>query len=275
MNTKIVKLFVCPYIFFILVTLFLFQGKVQGQTGARAASLANATVADNGFWAIMGNPAGLNGIQGIQGGLSIADRFLVSELRQGTFALAVPVNRAHTGFSLSRYGFGLYSENRAGIIYSGQILEKLCIGAELHYTWIVVGESKEQEHRVNCNLGMIFKANETLFLGLHTGNPVSFFQDDPTELPCIRLGAKFLPSQEWLILFEVDKTLYRPISWKAGMEISLLQQVFLRTGISVPPLSLSFGAGYINGHFTIDLASAYHYVLGFSPQLSIIYSFNK
>jgi len=275
MNTKIVKLFICPHAFFILIIIFLCRDNIHGQEGARALSLAKATVADQGFWSIMGNPAGLNGLQGIQGGLSIADHFLVSELREGTFALVVPVARSHSGFSLSRYGFGLYSENRAGIAYSGRILEKLFIGAELHYTWIVIGESREQEHLVNCNLGMIFEASESLFLGLHTGNPVSFFQEDPSELPFIRLGTKFLPSREWLILFEVNKTLYRPVSWKAGIEISLLQKVFLRTGISAPPLSLSFGAGFITGRFSIDLASAYHHILGFTPQLSIIYSLRK
>jgi hypothetical protein len=62
-------------------------------------------------------------------------------------------------------------------------------------------------------------------------------------------------------------------SLKLGLEYRIIDEVYVRGGLSSNPGQYTFGFGINLNRFTIDFASSVHNVLGFSPQFSAVYNF--
>lgn len=56
---------------------------------------------------------------------------------------------------------------------------------------------------------------------------------------------------------------------RCGMEYSYNRCAFVRAGLCSNPLTLTFGVGYRQRHYHIDLATEVHSFLGLSPQISL------
>ena len=278
MNTKKSILFSKLICFFIFKLVLFYSAATNGQAGARSKALAESTVADYGFWAIGGNPAGLSTQNILEAGVAIENRFLIKELQGTELAVAYGGKLGSIAASLSRFGFSLYSENRFGLMYSRKLQEKLSIGIELHYQTLAIGEAKDKTRSGDFNLGLIYEISSRVKIGFHAGNPGSFLFSNTTknhETAFFRLGMGFEASENLRVLWETNKTIDQKPLWKCGLEIIPCEKFIIRTGLSVPPLSISFGSGFIIHRLHIDIASSYHYLLGFSPCLSIHYSLSK
>ena len=64
-----------------------------------------------------------------------------------------------------------------------------------------------------------------------------------------------------------------PVSVKAAIIYKPIESFILRGGVGTQPTTVAFGIGTIIKSLNINLASQYHQVLGFSPELSIHYCF--
>lgn len=80
-------------------------------------------------------------------------------------------------------------------------------------------------------------------------------------------GASWRPVQSLLAVAEVsamDATRLR-----CGMEYTYGSHCSARAGFATSPLVLTFGVGYRQPHYTIDLSTEVHQTLGLTPQLSL------
>ena len=89
----------------------------------------------------------------------------------------------------------------------------------------------------------------------------------------MRFGGSYKFSEKALLSSELEKNVGLTTIFKAGLEYHIVEQVFLRGGIASNPTLSSFGFGFKLKQWQVDVASSYHQVLGFTPQVSLVYDF--
>jgi hypothetical protein len=97
------------------------------------------------------------------------------------------------------------------------------------------------------------------------------YQDDRFTT-VMRLGTSYSFSEKLTVLAEAEKNLEYPIRLKTGLDYRIAKQFFFRAGVATQPVEVTFGFGYKMKSFQLDLGSAYHQQLGWSPHFGLTYT---
>lgn len=246
--------------------------------GGRAAALGGAAVASPGLWSVSVNQAGLAWLKGLHSGLSAGNRFLLKELSSEFLAVAWSGKPGAFGVSLSYSGFSLYNEVRAGVCYAKKFGKSFSAGAELHYFRLAISEGYGSRGIISCDLGWMYRPGRSWAIGMQICNPVPVrLTRYPEEwLPVIfRLGASYCQEEKFMFLAEAEKDLEHPLILRAGAEVRLAKAFFARAGVHSGPFAVTGGIGLSFGRLSVDIATEYHMSLGFSPAVSMEYSFYR
>ncbi len=274
-----------------LISLFIFKLSVLNliasdnyPVGARSAGVANASVTYSDLWSAFNNQGGLAQLKGISAGAYYENEFLVPDLSLKSFVFALPADKAGV-FALSATQFGgtLYNETKAGLAYSKQLGEKFSAGIQLDYLSTHIanddgGYVYGTTNTFTVEGGFIAEPINNLTIGLHIFNPtrakLAVYNDErvPTS---VCFGGSYKFSEKVLLSSEIEKDGGENNIFKAGLEYHIVEQVFLRGGVASNPSLSSFGFGFKLKQLQVDLASTYHQVLGFTPQISLVYNFKS
>jgi hypothetical protein len=82
-------------------------------------------------------------------------------------------------------------------------------------------------------------------------------------------------SETFTTSLEAEKVIGRELIVRAGGEYRVAGILSLRAGISSAPWTVTFGVGLEPGRFTIDISAGYQQVMGFTPGVSLLYSFGR
>ena len=88
-----------------------------------------------------------------------------------------------------------------------------------------------------------------------------------------RAGLSYIASKKLRINAELEKNIDFPFRFRGSIDYKFLEALEVRLGYSSEPSSFHFGFGYSFANFSLDAASSYHQVLGFSPAVSLTYQF--
>lgn len=88
----------------------------------------------------------------------------------------------------------------------------------------------------------------------------------------MRLGSAYTFSNKLIVSAEFEKSIDYDLRFKSGVEYEVLKNFYVRGGFATAPVEITFGTGYDFGAIQLDLGSAYHPTLGWSPHFSIMYS---
>jgi len=247
--------------------------------GARSTAMGGASVCLNDFWSLHNNQAGMAGYNQMAAGIYGENRFMMKELSQGAFGFVMPVKGAGVfGLNYNYFGYSLYRESKVGLAYAMAFGDKISGGIQLDYINTHIGEDYGNANIFTFELGLQAKLIKNLVLGVHVYNPVhvkvSKYGSD--RVPVIfKGGLSYSFSDKAIVAIETEKDLNQKARFKAGVEYHVVKPVYLRVGISTNPFSNSFGVGLEFGNFKADISASRHQVLGFSPQISMVYSFKK
>lgn len=262
------------------IILFLFPFSLYAQNGAppaggaRSVAMGSTGLTYTGINSIFSNQAGLAYLEGLAFTAYGEQRFLVSEIRSVAAGAALPTASGTFGLSLHYFGFEGYNEQRIGLAYARQLLEKLSIGAQF-----LMLNTRIPEYGNKANFTFEVGAQAELLpqlnLGVHLFSPARVKVTEEDFLSAVlRLGLSYLPSDKLSLLAEVEKDIDYPARARFGIEYQAIEPLFLRLGVATEPTQLSFGLGYaLPGGLKLDIASSYHQVLGFTPAAGI--TFNK
>jgi hypothetical protein len=89
----------------------------------------------------------------------------------------------------------------------------------------------------------------------------------------LTLGCRYHVSESFLMVSEFENRFSKEVIFKTGLEYNLNERIFFRGGISGKPIQLSAGFGFQVKKLQIDMATAYHQILGNSPSVSFKYRF--
>ena len=263
-----------------LMTIFIFSlqfsfGQGWLPMGSRSHALGNASVAIDDIWAYHHNPANLVSVKKLGLGLSYENRFLLKELQSQGFVVALPLKVGVISFGLQSFGFKNFRTNRLGLGYSMKLAEFLSCGVQLNYHQVRLTDAYGRKDALTAELGL--KANITdnwkvafSVFNLTRTKISEFGEDRLTTL--MRLGTQYTFSEKVMLVAELEKNIEFPVRFKTGIEYSPIRKLFLRGGFATQPIELSAGLGYrFKEQFQLDLGSAYHQILGWSPNFSFTY----
>jgi uncharacterized protein YneR len=264
-------------LFFIFINNIAFAGNENYQLGARSASLSNTSVTLTDLWSAQNNQAGLSNINTITAGIYYDNRFLVNEMAMKAFAVAIPLHDKGTiAFITTYYGSKFYNEKKFGLAYSKQLSKTISAGIQLDYLNTFIADVYGSKGNVTAEAGIQAQITKSIKMGAHIFNPtrakLANYNDE--RIPTImKLGASYTFSDKILMCVETEKDVALKSIFKIGLEYHPIKQIYIRGGLSNSNVVGSFGFGFEFDNIKFDIASSYHLILGYTPQLSLIYSF--
>jgi long-subunit fatty acid transport protein len=189
--------------------------------------------------------------------------------------VALPLKVGVISFGLQSFGFKNFRTNRLGVGYSMKLAEFLSCGVQLNYHQVRLTDAYGRKDALTAELGL--KANITdnwkvafSVFNLTRTKISEFGEDRLTTL--MRLGTQYTFSEKVMFVAELEKNVEFPVRFKTGIEYSPIRKLFFRGGFATQPIELSAGLGYrFKEQFQLDIGSAYHQILGWSPNFSFTY----
>jgi hypothetical protein len=265
----------------LIISLIILKSHAAGEfttTGARAVSMGNTGVAFYDAWSGFNNQAGLGWCRNFSAGVYYENRFLLKEISTKAISAVLPVRKGAFGLSFSYFGFSLYNEMKTGLAYGMRFGNSFSVGIQLDYLRFHTGEDYGSKNLFTFEIGLQYRVQEQLCLGIHIFSPVPVkVMDEPVErLPTvIRMGLSWQVSKSFITSAEIGKDLVNKPVFRAGMEYHFVNPLFIRIGYQTNPSQFTFGFGLVLGKLSFDIASSYNMVLGFSPQGSLLYRLNE
>lgn len=244
--------------------------------GGRSAAMGNASVAMADFWSLQNNQAGLAFYNQPAAGVYFENRFLVKEMSLNTGGVVLPVNSGVLGVKFSYFGFDLYNESKVGLAYARKFGDNFSAGLQLDYLITSIGDDYGKKGVVTFEAGILSKINENLSIGAHVFNPIhaKVVEYADERIPAIlRIGAAYSFDKNLMLTVEAEKETDFDPALRFGAEYRIIDEVFVRGGLSSNPGQYTFGFGLNLNRLKVDFASSVHHVLGYSPQISLTYSF--
>jgi hypothetical protein len=244
--------------------------------GARSSAVSNASVTLTDGWSTFNNQAGLAYLNSIVAGLHFENRFLIKELSMQAGSLAIPFKPGTIAASYRFFGFSKYYESKIGLGFGRKFSKYFSAGVQIDYLQTHIAEGYGNYNSVVAEIGLLAKPSKNFSIGFHLFNPNRVKHKvlpEVTEPTIVRFGLGYGFDDKASLLFETEKDLDQKPVYKGGIEIAILQQLYLRGGYASGYEQVSFGLGYKVKKFVADLAFTKHYLLGFSPQISMEYEF--
>ncbi len=262
----------------LILPICLLSSNGEGPIGARSAALGHASSTLFDVWSARNNQGSLAFVRKTEVGAFYENRFFVKELSQSGFAVAAPIKKGTFGLSYSSMGYNLYRESQATLSYGMKLSENVAVGVGIDYLNTKIADIYGQAHAVSGSIGLTAKILPQLIIATHIYNPfrAKITNYNNEKVPTIfKLGAQYTFSKKVFIVAEAEKTSAQKINIKGGIEYNPSSLIYLRVGGSSYPTQAAFGLGVNYNGLKIDVSSAYHNVLGFSPQIGLSYAFGK
>jgi len=268
-----------PLLFLLLFAPQIIQAQGWLPMGARSNAMANATVALSDAWSFHHNPGALGEVKQVCIGVSYENRFLLRELQSQGLVYIQPLKKNGVlSFGAQTYGFEFYRTYRIGAGYSLQLSERFFAGVQMNYQGIQLSENYGSKNTITAEMGILGKITDNWRVGMSVFNlgraKLAVYEDDRfTTL--MRLGTSYTFSKKLTVTAEAEKNIDFPARFKSGLDYQAIENLFFRAGFATQPVEISFGFGYKFGVIQLDLGSAYHQQLGWSPHFSLTYQAKK
>jgi hypothetical protein len=263
-------------LYLILPLSLLSQGFLP--VGGRSNSMANATVALSDAWAYHHNPGALAGVDKLSVGVSYENRFLLRELQSQGFVYIQSLKRGVFSLGAQTYGYTNFRTIRAGLGYSMKLSEKCMAGVQMNYLSLRLAEFYGSKQSVTAEFGLLCLLTENWRVGMSVFNlgraKLSAYKDDRLST-VMRLGTAYAFSDKLSVVFEAEKHIDYPLRLKSGLDYSVAKYFFFRAGVATQPVEVSFGFGYKMKALQLDMGTAYHQQLGWSPHFGLTFTGRK
>lgn len=271
--------YVCSCLVFVCACFVAHAIRLPTATGAKSVACGGVKVVGIGFDNVYAQPAALAWhSQWLLGTTYSHGYFSDKNLSTKQVAIVMPVNKGAFGCQMQYFGFADYNERLLALSYGMRLGKQWAAGVQMHYLHIAQGGGYGVASAVSCNISMYAKLNADLEMGIQLYNPVLSgigYADNKEHLPTgMQIGAMYRVDKNIYLFAEVNNRIdTQRTQLKIGVEYVLHPKAYVAIGYSTTPQRLHAGFGLRFANWQIDMATAYHHSLGFSPVLSLSYSF--
>jgi hypothetical protein len=244
--------------------------------GGRISGMGLSSAAVSDFWSINNNQAGMAFYNQSAAGIYVENRFMIQEMGSQTAAIMVKSKYGMLGTTVGYSGDANYHTLKAGFAYARKFGNRFSAGIQLDYIATSLGEDYGKRSNITFDAGIMIKITEQLTFGVHTFNPVhvQLSEYNNERIPTIlNAGFGFTFSDRLLLTAEANKNSEFPMEFRTGAEYKLSRSAYARIGVSTNPARYTFGVGLEMKNLSFDLSASFHPQLGYSPQVSMQYSF--
>lgn len=262
---------------FLVFFLFVFYSHSQDSRfnfGARNSGLAGASVTLSDQYSLFNNVGGLGRVDNhhLFGGYQ--NRFGISEFQVIGAGVVYHTEIGNAGFGFYKQGDDLFSQQRLHLAIGHKLqMVSLGLAADLIQYNITTIDTKQV---VALEFGGIAEITPQFFFGAHIFNlnQVDLVKETGEKIPTImKAGLSYRPSQELIINVEVEKDLDFDETVKAGIEYQIIENVFIRTGISSNPFLNAYGLGFQPRKLQFDYSYSHDSNLGEIHEVTLAYQF--
>lgn len=244
--------------------------------GAKGLGMGQATTALSGYdWSLFSNPALLNSNDTAVGFYGLRN-YGFSEITDMSAMGSMPTKFGVAALGFHRYGFDLFSETRIRLGYKNE-WRMLHFGLVANYNHISFGGDYGSGGALGLDLGIAAEITEDLWVGARSTNvnrPEYKYQSMNEYLSRdISIGLSYGLNELAIVAFDMVKDVRFPVSYRGGLEISVIENLKGRVGVTTEPLSYSMGFGYGIDRWDINFAVQKHELLGFSPGIDFMIYF--
>ncbi len=248
-------------------------------TGAREAALAQAVVAQPGFFSVFHNQAFLTENKAPLIAVCFRQPYFIQGYHESALSMVYPIHAAVLAAGVTQSAIASYKETSLGISIAKVMTGRLSAGILFNYAFLNLPEANSYVGSFQVDGGLSYNYSDKLSLGLHFRNflqtQAETFQYNISFPLVIRSGASFKLTEKILLAGEFVLEKHSGPGLRFGSECIIATNLMLRGGIMTKPFQHSFGFGYIWNLFQLDFAMVHHELLGYSPFLSVNFNFNK
>ena len=255
----------------ILITGIGSSVEAQAVIGARELAVGQAISALHGTdWSMFGNPAMMSEDQRSVSFFGVRYFGLV-DITDMAFAGSYPTKFGVLGVGAHRYGDELFNENRLRLGYKHSFAG-FHFGAIINYGHVAFGGGYGSAGALGVDVGVAAPIVSDLWIGAKATNvnQPEYGSRNNERLPReLSIGLSYQLSDMALFTSDLVKDVQFPFSYRGGVEISVIENLMGRAGITVEPLTFSGGFGYSSDFWAVNIAVQRHEnkILGYSPAI--------
>jgi len=257
-----------------IVFLFLFIAVFQPSypfeetksVDVRALSLGQIKALSQG----LANPSYLPFSERKHIGISVYNRFEMSELNTKSVYCLIPNRLLDMSFSLSAFGYDEYQllEGRAG--FAKKLSQDFSIGASVSYLSKNSILEENVQSYLHADIGFLWRINDSFEWALTTENLIHTKNSQPSY--CFT-GVKYQLIPTTNILLESGYDFQNQFSISAGFEYEIVRQLTVRGGYRSNPKMPSLGFAYNSEQWNVETAFLFHPTLGLCSGIAVGFSF--
>lgn len=243
--------------------------------GARGAAMGGTSVALDDAASSLCNIATLAHRTGFGAALSYRNDFLMAATSHKWAAAYLSLTPTGTATaSYHHYGSSLYSEQRLSAGYAQALGRHLTIGATIDYLFSGVNDNHyDAIHSLTFSAAIGLSLGRTWTLGARVFNPAAVKAGTDRMPVVMNIGAAWHTTSNLLTTIEVEKSIYKPATLRAGAEYTFFDHFAARAGIATYPVTYCFGVGANYSRYNLDLTVAVHQLIGIMPQIGLSATF--
>ncbi len=219
-------------------------------------------------------------IQQPEVGISIENRYLLSELFSKTVQFGIPSKLLNVGISFNYFGYSLYHEMQFGIGFARNYSNKFALGLQFNYYAAYFSASNSYRGAFLPQIGLSVKLSPGFNIGFQSFNP--FQSNIKTDyvikrIPSIfSLGTQYHLSRELVWKTQIDKEISSNYRFATGFEYQMLEKMSVKIGAyGSDYLVPCIGMGFNMSKVLIDFNCELHPLLGLNTFASIRYRFSS
>ena len=188
-----------------------------------------------------------------------------------------PTDYVDFSMLINRFGYQHFNVTNGAISVSKLLTENFSLGLRFNYYAIDYIDKEHISSALSADIGFQYIIVDKLIIGMLITNPffVKYNADEMNfYLPVIfEIGMNYIINDFFNALAEIEKNYRVPFAFKIGVEFLPYKELTLRAGLVTSPLMPTFGIEYMIAGFKTNISCQYHDILGFSPSVSLSYSF--
>lgn len=263
-------------LFALLLPVVSFSSEPDKVPSARTAGLGGSTIAISDPWSIFNNQAGLGWQRNYWAGVYHENRYFVKELGYSTLGGCIPVKPGTFGVSLTHFGYSQFNQSRFSLSYGMMLSKSIAAGIGINYHSLHLTNEYGSTSSITAEGGIIYQPIDKLAIGAHVFNPTQSSLGSSQNLPTsFGIGLVYKPNNNILLTIQGDDNTQSSPIFRTGLEYSPVSSLSIRVGMATNPMLLSFGLGWKVKSLIFDLAFSYHEILGYTPHISLAYTFDS
>ena len=238
-------------------------------------SLSAYSTAQNDPLSFTGNQAALAQVKNAGVGVFGERRFMLAETSSYSLGASLPTRLGNFGLQVNYAGFKNFNENKIGLAYARKLGKLLDVGVQFNYYGYRI-PAYGNASTINFEIGAMVHLTDKLNAGVHVYNPVGAKlgkTSDEKLASAYKAGLGYDASEKFFISAEIIKEENKPVNVIAGLQYRFAHQFFAKAGFISESTTAYAGAGVAWKNLRLDISSAYHPQLGFSPGILLIMNF--